>query len=59
VAEDKQDNIGGIPGIYWKYIAAFLLASLVIFVWNRFFNVGPPPPHYTINYSQLITAGKS
>lgn len=53
MAEDKKDNIGGIPSIYWKYIAAVFLASVVIFVWNSFFNVGPPP-HYTINYSQFM-----
>ncbi len=53
MAEDKKDNIGGIPSIYWKYIAAVFLASVVILVWNSFFNVGPPP-HYTINYSQFM-----
>lgn len=53
MAEDKKDNIGGIPSIYWKYIAAVFLASVVIFVWDSFFNAGPPP-HYTINYSQFM-----
>lgn len=53
MAEDNKDNIGGIPSIYWKYIAAFFLVSVVIFVWNSFFNIGPPP-HYTINYSQFM-----
>ena len=53
MAEDKKDNIGGIPSIYWKYIAAVFLASVVIFVWNSFFNTSPPQ-HYTINYSQFM-----
>ena len=53
MAEDKKDNIGGIPGIYWRYIAALAIASVVIFAWNSLFNFGPPP-HYTINYSQFM-----
>ena len=53
MAEDKKDSVGGIPSIYWKYIAAFFLVSVVIFVWNSFFNIGPPS-RYTINYSQFM-----
>ncbi len=53
MAEDKKDKIGGIPGIYWRYIAALFIASVVIFVWNSSFNVGATP-HYTINYSQFM-----
>jgi cell division protease FtsH len=53
VAEDKKDKIGGVPGIYWRYIAAFLIASVAMFAWNSFFNANPPP-QYTINYSQFM-----
>ncbi len=53
MAEEKKTGIGGIPGIYWRYIAALAIASVVIFAWNSFFNFGPPP-HYTINYSQFM-----
>ena len=53
MAEDKKDNIGGIPNIFWRYIAAVVLASVVIFTWNIFFNVSPPP-QYTINYTQFM-----
>jgi len=53
MAEDKKDNIGGIPSSYWRYIAALAIASVVIFAWNSLFNFGPPP-HYTINYSQFM-----
>lgn len=53
MAEDKKDGIRGIPNIYWKYIAAFFLASMVLFAWNSFFNTSPPEL-YTINYSQFM-----
>ena len=53
MAEDKKDNIGGIPSSYWRYIAALAIASVVIFAWNSLFKFGPPP-HYTINYSQFM-----
>jgi len=53
MAEDKKENIGGIPAIFWRYIAAITLATVVIFVWNIFFNVSPPP-RYTINYTQFM-----
>jgi len=53
MAEDKKDNIGGIPGSYWRYIAALAIASVVIFAWNSLFKFGPPQ-HYTINYSQFM-----
>ena len=53
MAEDKKENIGGIPAIFWRYIAAITLATAVIFVWNIFFNVSPPP-RYTINYTQFM-----
>ncbi len=53
MAEDKKNNIGGIPGIYWRYIAALAMASMVIFTWNILFNI-PPPAHYAINYSQFM-----
>ena len=53
MSEDKKDNIGGIPGIYWRYIAALFIASVAMFAWNSFFN-GGPPQQYTINYSQFM-----
>ena len=39
--------------IYWRYIAALAITAVVIFTWNSFFNVGPPP-RYTINYTQFM-----
>ncbi|MDP2156554.1 MAG: ATP-dependent zinc metalloprotease FtsH [Nitrospirota bacterium] len=53
MAEDKKENIGGIPNMYWRYIAAFAITAVVLFTWNIFFNVGPPP-RYTINYTQFM-----
>ena len=53
MAEDKKDSIGGIPNMYWRYIAALAITAVVIFTWNTFFNVGPPP-RYTINYTQFM-----
>jgi cell division protease FtsH len=53
MAEDKKDGIGGIPGVYWRYIAAVFMASIVVYIWSSFFNVGPPV-QYTINYSQFM-----
>ncbi|MBI5632642.1 MAG: ATP-dependent metallopeptidase FtsH/Yme1/Tma family protein [Nitrospirae bacterium] len=42
-----------MPSIFWRYIAAIALATVVIFTWNIFFNVSPPP-QYTINYTQFM-----
>jgi cell division protease FtsH len=53
MAEDKKDDIGGIPKIYWRYIAVFILTSVIIYGWNFFFNPNAPV-HFTINYSQFI-----
>ncbi|HSW63153.1 MAG TPA: ATP-dependent zinc metalloprotease FtsH [Dissulfurispiraceae bacterium] len=53
MADDKKNNIGGIPGIYWRYIAALAMASVVIFTWNVLFTT-PPSAHYAINYSQFM-----
>ena len=53
MAEDKKDNLGGIPSSYWRYVAALAIASVVIFAWNSLFKFGPPQ-HYTINYSQFM-----
>jgi cell division protease FtsH len=53
VAEDKKDNIGGLPGTFWRYILALAIASVVILAWNSFFNLGAPQ-QYTINYSQFM-----
>ncbi|MBI5102411.1 MAG: ATP-dependent metallopeptidase FtsH/Yme1/Tma family protein [Nitrospirae bacterium] len=53
MAEKNKDTGDGVPGLYWRYIAAFFITTVVIFAWDIFFNVGPPP-HYTINYSQFM-----
>ena len=53
MGEDKKKKIGGIPSLYWRYIAALAIASVLIYAWNSLFNFGPPP-HYTINYSQFM-----
>jgi cell division protease FtsH len=53
MAEDKKDTRGGIPAISWRLIAALVIASVLIFVWNSFVNVGPPS-QYAINYSQFM-----
>jgi cell division protease FtsH len=53
MAEDKKDKIGGLPVMYWRYIAALLAASVLIYLWNTFF-VTRPPEQYTINYSQFM-----
>ncbi len=53
MTNDKKDNIGNIPNIFWRYIAALFIASVVIFTWNIFFNVSPPA-QYTINYTQFM-----
>lgn len=55
MGEGKLDSIGGIPGFYWRYIAAFLAAALFLYGWNSYFNANiPPPERSTINYSQFI-----
>jgi cell division protease FtsH len=53
VAEDKKDERGGIPSIYWRYIAAFLVASVFYYGWYILFNP-TAPVRTTINYSQFI-----
>ncbi len=53
MAEDKKDNIGGLPSTFWRYIAALAIASVVILAWNSLFNLGTPQ-QYTINYSQFM-----
>jgi cell division protease FtsH len=53
MAENNKDNIGGIPGMYWRYIAALVITAVVIFIWTNYFNVGPPP-RYAINYTQFM-----
>jgi len=39
--------------MYWRYVAALAITAVVIFTWNTFFNVSPPP-RYTINYTQFM-----
>lgn len=53
MADEKKRGVGGISGNYGRYIAAVGMAAVIIFIWNSFFNFGPPP-HYTINYSQFM-----
>jgi cell division protease FtsH len=53
MAGDKKDFIGGIPGMYWRYIATLFVASVILFIWSSYFNVGPPA-QYAINYSQFM-----
>lgn len=53
MAEKKTDNKGGIPNIYWRYIATLLIVSAFIYVWGGIFN-GNTPARPTINYSQFI-----
>jgi len=53
MAEDRKDNIGGIPDMYWRYISALAITAIVIFAWNSFFSASPPPRH-SINYTQFM-----
>jgi cell division protease FtsH len=53
MAEDKKGGIDSIPGTYWRYIAAFLIVSALLYAWNSFLNTGAPA-QYTINYSQFM-----
>ena len=53
MAEDKKSGIAGIPNMYWRYIAAFLIFFSFIYVWNIFFNTSAPE-RYTINYTQFM-----
>jgi cell division protease FtsH len=53
MAEDKKGTGGGIPRIYWRFLAAFLAASIFMYGWNVLFNPNAPA-HTTISYSQFI-----
>ena len=53
MAEDKKDERGGIPSIYWRYLATFLAVFALIYVWGGLFNSNAPA-RTTINYSQFI-----
>ena len=53
MAEDKKSGIAGVPNMYWRYIAAFLIFFSFIYVWNVFFSTGAPE-RYTINYTQFM-----
>lgn len=53
MAADKNENPGGIPGLYWRYLAALAITAVVLFVWNNYFNVSGPA-RYTINYTQFM-----
>ncbi len=53
MTEDKKNIIGGIPGIYWRYIAALVISSVVLVGWNILFTI-PTPAQYSINYSQFM-----
>jgi hypothetical protein len=61
MAEEKQDNKdnkdiknnkGGIPNIYWRYVATFLLVAAVVYGWSGIFNTNAPA-RTAINYSQF------
>lgn len=49
--KDKKDEKGAVPKVYWRFIAAFLAASLLIYGWD-FFSPNAPA-RTTINYSQF------
>ena len=53
MAEDKKDNRGRIPSIYWRYLATLLLVSAFAYAWGGLFN-GNAPSRTTINYSQFM-----
>jgi cell division protease FtsH len=53
MAEDKKDERGSIPRIYWRYIATFLIVSVLVYAWGSIFNPGAPA-RTTISYSQFI-----
>lgn len=53
MAEEKKDNAGDNPAVYWSYLAAFLAAAVFIYAWSGFFNVNTPALS-PINYSQFI-----
>jgi cell division protease FtsH len=53
MAEDKKDIKGGIPNIYGRYLAAFLIASVFFYGWNIFFNPNAQV-RTTISYSRFI-----
>jgi len=53
MSEDKKDNLGGVPNIYWRYIATFLVVSTFIYMWTALFS-SHASVFRTINYSQFI-----
>jgi cell division protease FtsH len=52
MADDRKDGTGGVPGAYWRLIAAFFIVSALLYLWDGYFSVGTPAK-YTINYSQF------
>jgi len=53
MTEDKKDNPGGVPNLYWRYIATFAAISAFIYMWTALFS--PSASAFrTINYSQFI-----
>lgn len=53
MADNKKNLIGGVPGLYWRYVAVLLIFSSVLYAWDAFF-VPRSPVVYTINYSQFM-----
>ena len=53
MAENKKDDRGGIPNVYWRYLAVFFAVSALMYLWGGFFNSNTPT-HTTINYSQFM-----
>jgi len=53
MADDKKDLSGGIPAIYWRYVALLFTVSLLLYTWDAFF-APRTPVLYTINYSQFM-----
>jgi hypothetical protein len=49
----RKTKMGGLPTMYWRYIAALFMASVLIYLWKTFL-VTRPPEQYTINYSQCM-----
>src|SRR3989304_4870639 len=53
MAADKKNPRAGITGTYWKFIAVFLILSVLLYLWNGFFSTAATAK-FTINYSQFM-----
>ncbi len=52
MAEDKNENGGSIPPVYWRYLATLSVVFTLLYAWSLF-NVNAPA-HTAINYTQFI-----